>query len=150
MKNGIPSLAWFGAGVAVVSLWTGCESRPERRDPYTDGTPAEPAPRPIAMEGAAAFFGGRLAATVSLTRGIGSASGDKTDGGSGEGRGGGGGRGGGMGGGRGGGGRGGGMGGGRGGMGEMGGGSSGEVAGGETPRRAGGQLGSPLPPVTLH
>ena len=45
------------------------------------------------------------------------------------------------------------MGGGWGGMGEMGGvggGSSGDVAGGEAPRRAGGQLGSPMPPVTLH
>lgn len=155
MKNFIPSLAWLFAGVALVSFWAGCESRPERRGRYDAEAPAEPAPRPIAMEGTGTFFDGRLVASVSLTRGIVSAPADRTGGGSGDnsrgGGGGGGGRGGGMGGGmgggRGGGGRGGGMSGGRGGMG---GDSSGDLGGGEAPRRGGGQLGSPMPPVTLQ
>jgi hypothetical protein len=155
MKNGIPSLVWSVAGVAAVFFLAGCESRPERRGQDNGEAATQPAPRPIAMEGMAAFFYGRLAATVSLTRGIVSPPEDRAGGGSGGSSGGGGGRGGGMGGGmgggHGGGGRGGGMGGGgRGGMGGMGGGSPGDSEGGDAPRRGGGQLGSPLPPVTLR
>jgi len=153
MKNDLPRLAWFLAGVALVSFLAGCESRPERRGPNAAEASTGAAPRPIAMAGEAAFFDGRLAASVSLTRGIVSAPGERTGGGSGEDRGGGGrggGMSGGMGGGRSGGGRGGGMGGGRGGMGGMGGGSPGDFEGGDAPRRAGGQLGSPMPPVTLR
>jgi hypothetical protein len=158
MKKDIPSLAWFLAGVALVSFWAGCESRPERSGHYNGGDSTEPAPRPVAMEGTAAFFDGRLAASVSLTRGIGSAPGDKSGGGSGDNSGGGGsggggrggGMGGGMGGGHGGGGRGGGMGGGMGGgRGGNGGDSSADFEGGDAPRRGGGQIGSPMPPVTL-
>jgi hypothetical protein len=148
MKKDIPSLAWFLAGVALAAFLAGCESRPERHGHHDGGDSTEPAPRPIAMEGATAFFDGRLAASVSLTRGIGSAPGDKPGGGSGDNSGGrGGGMGGGMGGGHGGGGRGGGMGGGRGGMG---GGSSADFEGGDAPRRGGNQFGSPMPPVTLR
>ena len=135
MKNGIPSLACFFAGAALASFVAGCESQPERHGHHNDGDSAEPAARPIVMEGTAVFFDGRLAASVSLTRGIGSAPGDKPGGGSGDNNGGGGG-----------GGRGGGMGGGRGGMG---GGSPADFEGGEAPRRGGGQFGSPMPPVTL-
>ena len=156
MKNGIPSLACFFAGAALASFVAGCESQPERHGHHNDGDSAEPAARPIVMEGTAVFFDGRLAASVSLTRGIGSAPGDKPGGGSGDNNGGGGGggrgggMGGGMGGGHGGGGRGGGMGGGMGGgRGGMGGGSPADFEGGEAPRRGGGQFGSPMPPVTL-
>jgi hypothetical protein len=146
MKSSICPLAWLLTGVALVSFLVGCESRPERRGPRGGGGAADPALRPIAMVGEAVFFDGQVAAQVLLTRGIGSAPGERPGGGAGEGRGGG------MGGGRGGGGRGGGMGGGRGGMGEMGGmGSSspGNSEGGDSPRRAGSSLGSPMPPVTL-
>ncbi len=156
MKNDIPSWTWLFTGLALASFLTGCESGSERRGHYNSEASTDPALRPIAMEGAAAFFDGRLAASVSLTRGLGSAPGDKAGGGSGGtgGGGGGGGRGsgmsGGMGGGHGGGGRGGGMGGGMGGgRGGMGGGSPADFEGGDAPRRAGGQLGSPMPPVTL-
>ena len=163
MKKVIPSLAWFCAGLALASFWTGCESRPERRGHDNGEASTEPAPRPIAMEGTGPFFNGRVVASVSLTRGIGSSPADRAGGGSGDnsggssggggGRGGGmsGGMGGGMGGGRGGGGRGGGMGGGMGGgRGGMGGGSSGDSGSGDAPRRGGGQFGSPMPPVTLR
>jgi hypothetical protein len=163
MKKVVPSLAWFCAGIALASFLAGCESRPERRGRYEGEASAEPAPRPIAMEGTGSFFDGRLVASVSLTRGIVSAPADRAGGGSsdnsggssggGGGRGGGmsGGMGGGMGGGRGGGGRGGGMGGGGGGRGGgMGGGSSGDSGSGDAPRRGGGSLGSPMPPVTLQ
>jgi hypothetical protein len=157
MKNDIPSWAWWFTGLALASILTGCESGSERRGHYESEAAADPALRPIAMEGVAAFFDGRVAASVSLTRGLGSGPGDKAGGGPGDAGGaggGGGGRGGGMsggmGGGHGGGGRGGGMGGGRGGMGGMGDVPPGEFEAGDLPpRRAGGQLGSPMPPVTL-
>ena len=157
MKKGNSPLTWFFAGIALVALLAGCESRPERHGHHDEGDSTGPAPRPIAMEGAATFFDGRLAATVTLTRGIGdrpgggagdnSGGGGRGGGGRGGGMGGGMSMGGGMGGGHGGGGRGGGMGGGRGGMG---GDSSGDFGGGDAPRRGGGQFGSTMPPVTLR
>ncbi|MBI5382237.1 MAG: hypothetical protein HZA31_10090 [Opitutae bacterium] len=142
MKKSLALSTCLLCGVGFFLLLTGCESGPSRRHGPPDGMGPEAAPRPIAMQGDAAFFDGQLVARVYLTRGI--HMGGKPGGGSGEDRGSG--KGGGMG--RGGGRRGGGMGGGPG----MGGpgmeGHGGE--GGGMPRHMGGQLGSTMPPVTLR
>jgi hypothetical protein len=55
MKKAIPSLAWFFAGVALVSFWAGCESRPERRGRYDGEAPASPRRAPSRWRAQARF-----------------------------------------------------------------------------------------------